>query len=67
MDRLRIIGKNSRRKDGQEKVNGKIRYTDDFPVPGMLYTAFLTSPHAHAEITSIKTAKAMKEKGIYGE
>ena len=64
MDSYKIIGKNSRRRDGQEKVNGKIRYTDDLHVPGMLFTAFVTSPHAHAEITSIKIAGAMKEKGV---
>lgn len=62
----KIIGKNIQRKDGMEKVNGKIRYTDDFPIPGMLYTAFLTSPHAHADIINIETSFAKKEKGVLG-
>lgn len=61
-----VIGKNIERKDGKEKVNGNIKYTDDLPVPGMLYTAFVTSPHAHAEILDIESNAAGKEKGILG-
>lgn len=60
------IGKNIERKDGQEKVSGKIRYTDDLPLPGMLFTAFVTSLHAHAEIISIETGEAQKAPGVLG-
>ena len=66
MEKYRTVGKSIRRKDGEEKVNGKIRYTDDLPLPGMLYTAFVTSSHAHAEITAIETESAFKEKGVLG-
>lgn len=63
---LKVIGTNTERLDGREKVNGDTRYTDDLPLPGMLYTAFVTSPHAHAEIIDIETSSAEKAKGVLG-
>jgi len=66
INNLTVIGKNTERLDGMEKVNGNTRYTDDLPLPGMLYTAFVASPHAHAEIISIETIYAEKAKGVMG-
>jgi CO/xanthine dehydrogenase Mo-binding subunit len=63
---FKSIGKNIKRKDGRDKVTGKIRYVDDFPLPGMLYTAFVTSPHAHAGILGIDSERAREQKGVLG-
>lgn len=66
IDNLKTIGKNAERKDGRDKVNGKIRYVDDLPLPGMLYTAFVTSSHAHAEISKIEFEKSLNQQGVRG-
>ncbi|MDR2713117.1 MAG: molybdopterin-dependent oxidoreductase, partial [Clostridiales bacterium] len=54
----KIIGKATPRIDGPAKVTGKMQYTSDIMLPGMLYGMVLRSPHAHAEIISIDTAEA---------
>lgn len=53
MGSFRVIGKSLPRKDGPDKVHGRVRFTDDEHSPGMLYAAMLTSPHTHAKIISI--------------
>lgn len=60
------IGRSLRRKDGPDKVHGRVRYTDDIRVPGMLYSALLTSTVAHAEIVSIDTSAAAAFPGVHG-
>ncbi len=37
---------------------GQAKFTDDFEKPGMIFAKLLRSPHAHARIKSINTAKA---------
>jgi CO/xanthine dehydrogenase Mo-binding subunit len=54
------------REDGLEKVHGRARYTDDLYIPGMLHTAVLSSPHAHAQIIAIETAEAFRHPGVRG-
>lgn len=49
-----MIGKSVPRKESENKVTGTAKYTDDFTTAGLLYTKILTSPHAHAKITSIR-------------
>src|SRR5206468_7164823 len=39
---------------------------DDISVPGMLQTAILRSPHAHARISSVKTDAAKSLAGVVG-
>ena len=58
------IGVSYPRKDGLDKVHGRARFTDDFHIPGMLYAAMLTSPHAHAKIVSIDTSQAKNAPGV---
>ena len=64
MNNYRVIGKSLPRQDGLDKAHGRVRYTDDFRVPGMLYAAILTSPQAHANILSIDTAQAKNAPGV---
>ena len=64
MNKSNSIGTSYPRKDGPDKVHGRIRYTDDVHPPGTLHTAFVTSPHAHAKIGSIDTAAASKSPGV---
>lgn len=50
--------------DAPSKVTGLGKYADDLSVPGMLIGRILHSPHAHARIRSINTAKAEALRGV---
>lgn len=58
------VGKNIPRNDGWDKVTGNGIFTHDVTMPGMLYTAVLRSPHAHARIVSIDTSEAEALPGV---
>ena len=45
-------------------LSGKARYLDDIEVAGMLHVAFVRSPHAHARIGGIGTARAAAVDGV---
>jgi CO/xanthine dehydrogenase Mo-binding subunit len=61
---FRVVGTRPVRPDGIDKVTGKAVYGPDFVAPGMLYGAILRSPHPHARILGIDTAKAAALPGI---
>jgi carbon-monoxide dehydrogenase large subunit len=60
------IGARVKRKEDQRFITGKGRYTDDINLKGQTYAYFVRSPHAHATIKSINTAKAAKMPGVVG-
>jgi xanthine dehydrogenase YagR molybdenum-binding subunit len=64
MDTRKVIGKSPKRLDGPAKSAGKAKYTSDKNFKGMLYAVYLTSPHAHARVTSIDTSAAEKTAGV---
>src|ERR1035438_9465774 len=64
MDQRRVIGKPTKRRDGLEKSTGRAKYSSDLKPPGMLFGALLTSPYAHARITSIDTSEAEHIAGV---
>src|SRR5271166_4083222 len=54
------IGESLERFEDFALLTGRGRYADDLPVTtGTLHAAILRSPHAHAEILAIDTAKAL--------
>src|SRR5438067_1750190 len=59
-----LVGSSVTRVEDQRILRGKGRYIDDVKLPGMLHAAFLRSPHAHARITRIDTAKAKQLPGV---
>ncbi len=59
-----IIGKSMAMTDAPLKVTGLGKYTDDLSVRGMLYGMVLHSPHAHARIRAIRTARAEALPGV---
>ncbi len=63
---VRHLGVSYRRKDGPEKVHGRIRYTDDSRVAGMLFAAVKRSSYAHARITAIDIEEAAAIPGVRG-
>ena len=58
------IGAPVRRKEDGRFLTGRGTYTDDINRPGQVYAYLLRSPHAHAEIKSIDTAKAKAAPGV---
>lgn len=64
MQESNSIGRSITRADALDKVSGTQRYTGDLRIPGMLHTALVTSPHAHARILRIHTEKALAYPGV---
>jgi CO/xanthine dehydrogenase Mo-binding subunit len=58
------IGRPLPRIDAGEKIRGQAVFAADIKLPGMLVGKLLLSPHAHAEIMSIDTAKAERFPGV---
>jgi CO/xanthine dehydrogenase Mo-binding subunit len=60
-----VIGKPSRRWDGEDKVTGRARYAADISLPGTLFGKSLHSPYSHARIVRIDTSEARKLPGVH--
>ncbi len=60
----KVIGTRPVRPDGIDKVTGRAQYGADVRLTGMLRGHVLRSPHAHANIKSIDTSKAMALPGV---
>jgi carbon-monoxide dehydrogenase large subunit len=60
----RFVGKAMRRREDVRFLQGKGRFVDDLAPPGMLWCAFVRSPHAHARIRRISTGAAAKMSGV---
>ncbi|MCC0577984.1 molybdopterin-dependent oxidoreductase [Streptomyces californicus] len=58
------VGRNLPAPAGPQVVTGTARYTFDIDVPGLLHMKLLRSPHAHARITAIDTAAALRVPGV---
>jgi carbon-monoxide dehydrogenase large subunit len=59
-----LIGARIPRKEDYRFLTGAGQYTDDVTLPGQTYAAFVRSPHAHARIKSVNTAKAKGAPGV---
>ena len=61
---MRVIGRRGPNIDAVERVTGRAKYTGDIDLPGMLVAKVLRSPHAHARIARIDTARAEAVAGL---
>ncbi|MBW4561481.1 MAG: molybdopterin-dependent oxidoreductase [Mojavia pulchra JT2-VF2] len=61
---LESVGKSIPKQDGTAIVTGKASYTADIAPPGLLHLKVLRSPHPHARIRNIDTAKAKALPGV---
>jgi CO/xanthine dehydrogenase Mo-binding subunit len=61
---FKVVGTRPIRPDGVDKVTGRARFGADMNAPGMLVGLVLRSPHAHARIRGIDTAKARALPGV---
>jgi aerobic carbon-monoxide dehydrogenase large subunit len=64
MATARLLGASIKRREDPRFITGKGNYVDDLKLPGMTYAVFVRSPHAHAGIRKIDTAKALKHPGV---
>src|SRR5204863_6967071 len=62
---LAVVGRAAPRKDALERARGEARYTADIQLPGMLHTAILRSPHAHARVKKIDLSRAAVAAGVH--
>lgn len=62
--KFEVVGNRFVRPDGVDKVCGRARYGADASAPGQLVGLVLRSPHAHAKIKKIDTAKAQRLSGV---
>jgi len=64
MSDYNIIGKRMPRIDSRAKVMGKVRFSADVKLHGMLVGKIKRCPYAHARILNIDTSKAMALPGV---
>src|SRR6476469_9259350 len=60
----RLLGRSSKRIDGERKITGSEKFTADLRLPGMLYARPVTSPLPHARVRSIAKDAAMAVPGV---
>src|SRR5499426_2469099 len=60
----KFFGAAVKRREDPRFLRGEGRFIDDVTVPSMLHAAFLRSPHAHARIVRIDTARAAAAAGV---
>ena len=65
-DKHRLLNTKLPRADGPAKTTGTAIYTYDVKLPGMAHGRFVTSPHAHAQVTAIDTSAAERLPGVLG-
>ncbi len=59
-----VVGTSPVRLDAYDKATGKSRYTDDEPLPGVLYGAIAFSPVSHGLLKSVDVSKAKALPGV---
>lgn len=63
-DEFRVIGKEVKDVSAFDKATGKIKFSNDIRLPGMLHAAMLRSPHARANVISIDATAAQALPGV---
>jgi carbon-monoxide dehydrogenase large subunit len=60
----KLMGAEVKRKEDPRMITGASTYVTDIVLPGMLWVAFVRSPHAHAKIKRIDASAALKVPGV---
>src|SRR5215218_1546185 len=53
------------RKEDGRFIRGKGKYVDDVQLPGMLHSAIVRSPFAHAKINNVDVSAALELEGVH--
>ncbi|CAB5014630.1 MAG: molybdopterin-dependent oxidoreductase [Actinobacteria bacterium] len=64
LDTDTALGKPIRRKEDAHLLHGQTNWTDNIQLPGTVHMAILRSPMAHAKITKLDVAGALKQPGV---
>src|SRR5436309_11694158 len=62
---LSVIGKPLRKIDAMAKCAGETVFADDLNLPRTIYAKLLRSPHPHARVLSVNTARALELDGVF--
>src|SRR5262245_35725534 len=60
----KLMGASVKRKEDPRLITGASTYVTDVVLPGMLWVAFVRSPHAHARIGKIDASAALRLPGV---
>src|SRR5688500_11367279 len=60
----KLMGAEVKRKEDPRMITGTSTYVTDVVLPGMLWVAFVRSPHAHARIGKIDATAALRVPGV---
>jgi carbon-monoxide dehydrogenase large subunit len=60
----KLFGSSIKRREDPRLITGKGNFVDDVKLAGTTYAAFVRSPHAHAKIKRINTARAKAAPGV---
>jgi len=60
----KLMGAEVKRKEDPRLITGTSTYVTDVALPGMLWVAFVRSPHAHARINGIDPSAALSVPGV---
>ena len=63
-DEFAVVGKSLTKPDAFAKVSGQTKFADDLALPRMLFGRILRSPHPHARILRVDTARARALPGV---
>src|SRR6266702_2315483 len=58
------VGAARGRKEDARLITGRTMWTENITLPGLLHLAILRSPMAHARVTRVDTAPALREPGV---
>lgn len=61
---LALVGRPTPREDGAARAAGRVRYTVDVRLAGMLHAAVLRSPVAHGRVRSLDLESARRTPGV---
>src|ERR1700738_1134595 len=64
LDEFSVVGKTLIKPDAYAKVSGQTKFADDLALPRMLFGRILRSPHPHARILHVDTARARALPGV---
>jgi carbon-monoxide dehydrogenase large subunit len=61
---VKFVGDRHLRKEDPRLLTGRGRYVADITLPGLLHAVLLRSPHAHARIARVDSARARAHPGV---
>jgi carbon-monoxide dehydrogenase large subunit len=61
---MTLVGKGVPRTEDDKLLKGRGVFSDDLHLPRMVHLAFVRSPHAHARIRAVRTARAAALPGV---